>query len=75
MAATPVPHRGEQKDGTIVGVSAKTVTQAIGDAYNVARKYPKYQKGTQSFHIDDIWVVGTNPISEYVVKISSVPNG
>jgi len=71
----PVPHRGKQSDDTIVGVSPKTVTAAIEDAYNVARKYPEYQKGTQSFHIDDMWVVGTNPISEYVVKIRNVPNG
>jgi hypothetical protein len=70
----PVPRRGEQHDGTFVGVGKKTVTAAIADAYDEARKY-KYPTGTVSFHIDDIWVVGTNPISEYVVKIRNVPNG
>jgi hypothetical protein len=78
MAEGPVPPPGAQKDGTFVGTSKHTkeltVTAAIQDAYATARKDPKYKTGTKSFHVDDIWVVGTNPITEYVVKIRDVPN-
>ena len=69
MAEEPVPTRGKQRDGTFVGESAKDVTSAIKDAYAEARKEPEYHTGKLSFHIDDIWASGTNPITEYVVKI------
>ena len=75
MAEEPVPTPGKQKDGTFVGTSKQkplNVTAAIQNAYDIARKDPEYHTGTASFHVDDIWVVGTNPISEYVVKIRDV---
>ncbi len=68
MAEEPVPTRGKQRDGTFVGESPKDVTSAMKDAYAEARKDPEYHTGTLSFHIEDIWVTGTNPISEYIVK-------
>jgi hypothetical protein len=69
MAPEPAPSPGKQRDGTFVGQSPKDVTSAIKAAYEVARKDKEYSTGTLSFHVDDIWVTGTNPISEYVVKL------
>lgn len=70
-----VPRRGRQgKKDVWVGSSSKTqvlsIEGAVADAYAQAK--PEYP-GKAGFVIETIYVVGNNPITEYLVKL--VPAG
>lgn len=69
----PVPKRGKTKDGW-VGSSLKThvlsIEGAIGDAYSQAK--PTYKAKVVQLRVDEIYVVGRNPITEYLVKVVPV---
>jgi hypothetical protein len=66
----PLPQRGKTKGGW-VGSSTKThvlsIEGAIADAYNQAKS--SYKGKTIELRVEDIYVVGSNPITEYLVKL------
>jgi len=69
----PLPQRGKTKGGW-VGSSTKThvlsIEGAIADAYNLAKG--SYKTSPIELQVADIYVVGTNPITEYLVKLVPV---
>jgi hypothetical protein len=66
----PVPQRGKRKNQW-VGSSEKThvlsIEGAIADAYNLAKA--SYKGNPIELKVEEIYVVGTNPITEYVVVL------
>ncbi|HVM56460.1 MAG TPA: hypothetical protein VMT74_03280 [Gaiellaceae bacterium] len=70
----PVPLKGrhEDKSGTYyVGDSKVSLTDAMEKAYEVAK--PDYKGKTIELLVEAIYVKGTNPISEWVVKMGPLP--
>jgi hypothetical protein len=74
MAVPIVPKRGKlgkrQWVGTSLETNDKSLEGAIADAYNQARH--ARPKGKLQFKVDDIYVIGTNPLSEYVVVLGVI---
>ncbi|MGZ4390157.1 MAG: hypothetical protein ACXVZL_12325 [Gaiellaceae bacterium] len=70
----PLPQRGKTMGGW-VGSSTKThvlsIEGAIADAYNQAKS--RYKGKPIELKVAEIYVVGTNPITEYLVKLVPVP--
>lgn len=66
-----VPLRGPLGKKQWVGSAKKplTIEAAIADGYSLARK--SYPKGDLSLQVITIYVLGTNPISEYRVKLGA----
>jgi len=69
----PVPKRGKSAKRWVGSSSQSKVVSieaAIGDAYNLAKPY--FQGKTIELRVADIYVVGSNPITEYVAVLVPV---
>ena len=69
----PVPKRSKSRTkwvGTSNQSKVVTIEAAIADAYNLAKPY--FQGKTIELRVADIYVVGTNPITEYVAVLVPV---
>ena len=70
----PVPKRGKSKHrwvGSSLKSKVVTIEAAIADAYDQAKPY--FKDEPIELKVEDIYVLGTNPITEYTVVL--VPAG
>lgn len=70
----PVPKRSKSKTkwvGTSNQSKVVTIEAAIADAYNLAKPY-FHGKPIIELRVADIYVVGSNPITEYVAVLVPV---
>jgi hypothetical protein len=66
----PVPKRGKSAKrwvGSSNQSKVVSIEAAIGDAYNQAKPY--FHGKPIELRVEDIYVVGTNPITEYVAVL------
>ena len=69
----PVPKRGKSAKrwvGSSNQSKVVSIEAAIGDAYNLAKPY--FQGKPIELRVADIYVLGSNPITEYVAVLVPV---